>query len=307
MNREFTTEEERSKLSIQFSVAADITLKAGHWIKPRKLLDYELVYFPRGSNTEYISQSAGSYVLKEPCILITRPQELHEYRFDSVHPTRHLFVHFDGLPPFEECFPRLADAAQNPVVYLPEHSLIPQLMQQILFYFHKRPSRWRSLTKAMFLSVLEEAEALAGDQYILNNPPMPRQIVAALEHLEVHLSENIEVGTLAQVSGWSHEHFTRSFQQIVGYSPKEWMNKRKMERAGQLLLQSTDSIKMIAHELGFNDEYYFYRLFRRWMGMPASQYRNRYSDPRLQIMIPADEWSHFYPANHVFVLSSERR
>ena len=68
------------------------------------------------------------------------------------------------------------------------------------------------------------------------------------------------------------------------------------------VIDSTDSVKEIAREVGFADEYYFYRLFRRWMGMTSAQYRKRYGDPRLRELAPADDWSRFYPTNHSFVL-----
>jgi len=294
-----------SSLYIRFHHAGDVTVKAGNLLGPRRIRDYELVYFPRGGGTVYISERDGECRLDQSCVLITRPNEWHEYRFDPDSPTRHLYVHFDLVNADAlKRYPLLGGGADCSVVFLREYSLIPQFMKQMAYYFYWKPSRWRQMSELLMLSVFEEMESAGGPNPPppLQNPSVPAPVIAALRFIEDNIGNPIDVRTLAAVSGWSHEHFARTFQRHVGYSPKEWINKRKIERAAQLLLQRTDSVKEIAREVGFADEYYFYRLFRRWMGMTSAQYRMRYGDPRLRELAPADDWSRFYPTNHSFVL-----
>src|SRR3569832_659823 len=74
-------------------IARDMLMKAGTGLKPRRIRDYELLYFPNGTGSVYMVEGR-TYSLNEPCFIITRPGEWHEYRYDSAQQSRHLFVHF---------------------------------------------------------------------------------------------------------------------------------------------------------------------------------------------------------------------
>ncbi len=289
---------------IRFHHAGDISIKAEHQLGPRQINDYELVFFPTPSETLYQSEFTGESQINEPSVLITRPNEIHTYLFDKVNSTRHLFIHFDLH--HEELIERysiLDSSCIRSVFRLNEESLIPVLMKQLLYSFHTQTPRWRSLAEMLFLSVLEEMESMVGEDHPvtqLNSIPLP--IHAAMQYIDKNLENRFDIAELAHFSGWTHEHFTRTFQQYVGHPPRDWINKRRIERAAQLLLQSTDSAKQIAILMGFKDEYYFHRLFRKWMGMTSLEYRKRYGDPRLRELAPIEDLSRFYPSNHAFIL-----
>ncbi|MEF3303415.1 AraC family transcriptional regulator [Paenibacillus sp. GYB003] len=292
--------------AIRFHHAGDVTVKAGRRIAPRRLHDYELVYFPVGTQSGY-TVSGSEHVLDRPCVLFTRPNELHEYRFDPDRPCRHMFVHFDigrqsGLMDY-----RLLEEQTCCVFPLEDRSLVPQLMKQLLYLFHKRPPRWISLAEKLLLYMLEELESAlepAGADF--DEQTLPPQISDALHYIEAHAKEPIEVERLARNAGWSREHFTRTFQHHVGHPPKQWIMRRKIELAAQLLLQRPDSVKQIARGVGFADEYYFHRLFRKTMGMTATEYRRKYGDARMRELAPPDDWGRFYPLNHFFILEKRK-
>lgn len=292
---------------LRFHHAGDVTVKPGHRLGPRRIRDHELVYFPVATRTLYTTGDVP-HALDRPFALVTRPGETHDYRFDPLLSTRHLYIHFDlATENVRRRYPKLLLDGAGPVA-LPDESLVPQLMKQLLYSFHRRPPRWQPMAEMLLLSVLEELESLLQpDSDGGNRKAMPVQIANALHYIEMHANETIEVERLASMVGWSHEHFTRTFQRHVGHSPKEWITKRKIGHAAQLLLQRADSVKQIARDAGFADEYYFHRLFRRTMGMTATEYRRKYGDPRLREMAPPDDWGRFYPLNHVFVLNAAAR
>ena len=291
---------------IQFNSAGDVTVKAGHRLDSRIIPDYEIVYFPKGSRSVYTTQGCD-YSLHEACVVMTRPGEAHEYRFDPDEPTRHLFIHFNlvseaVLPRYPRLF-----GGEYEVMSLSDSAIVSIAMKQMMFQFYERRCRWRQMSEMLLLSVFEELESRLTnlEESARKDRIIPDQVVNALQYIEDHVREPIEVESLAQRACWSHEHFTRMFHRHVGLSPKEWMTKRKIEIAAQLLLQSSDSVKQIARCLGFADEYYFYRLFRKTNGMTAAEYRRRYSDPRMRVLESPEDGAHFYPLNHYFWMPSE--
>lgn len=96
-----------------------------------------------------------------------------------------------------------------------------------------------------------------------------------LEHIHAHISDSIEVEQLASVACVTKPYFIKLFKREFGFSPVQYINKKKVERA-QLLLFTTDkAVKEVAYTLGFSDENYFIRLFRKHTDTTPQEYRRR--------------------------------
>lgn len=80
------------------------------------------------------------------------------------------------------------------------------------------------------------------------------------------------------------EAFRKRFKKMAGFSPKQYFLLLKINRAKELLLRQNERIKDIAGNLGFDDPYYFSRLFRRKAGVSPKEYRRRhFVKPRKEI------------------------
>jgi AraC-like DNA-binding protein len=291
---------------LRIHTAGDFTVKGGHRIDQRVIGDYEIVCFPAGSGTLY-SIAGTDFPLNQPSAIVTRPGEPHAYRFDREHPTRHMFAHFQ----FESDviaarYPLLTSGPAAPVIELSVASLVPQMMKQLFIHLYKQPPRWRMQAEALLLVALEELESALGSVGSnAEEEEFPAQLAQALHMMETQLQEPVPIEQVARSVGWSHEHFTRVFHRHLGQSPKEWLTRRRVELGAQHLLMCTDTVKQIARSIGFPDEYYFHRLFRRHMGMTAVEYRRRYGDPRLLELVPADDGARLYPVNHYYTFHDQ--
>jgi len=70
-------------------------------------------------------------------------------------------------------------------------------------------------------------------------------------------------------------HFLRTFRQVVGVTPHQFILRTRLNRAAVRLRRSSESVSTIAFEAGFNDLSTFNRRFRRVMGASPSAYRAR--------------------------------
>lgn len=91
--------------------------------------------------------------------------------------------------------------------------------------------------------------------------------------VEAHLARRIRVGELAQRSGLSVFYFTRAFRQSTGMTPHAYVQRRRVERARELLSQSTRSLGDIALEVGFSSQSHFTTVFRRLTGLTPALLR----------------------------------
>jgi AraC-like DNA-binding protein len=82
-----------------------------------------------------------------------------------------------------------------------------------------------------------------------------------------------DVPKLAANCGMSESTFRRGCKLLTGTSPLAYLRQIRMERARQLLASGELRIRDVARECGFNDEFYFSRVFRQEMGCSPSVYR----------------------------------
>lgn len=122
------------------------------------------------------------------------------------------------------------------------------------------------------------AEEAARDGILEDSPPSIAGQVK--DYIRAHFMQKI---TLADI-GW-HLHcstvtVTEHFKKEYGISVMDYVLKKRMERAEQLLLETDRSVKEIAFSCGFADVEYFSRCFKRAHGTPPGAWRRKNgSDP----------------------------
>ncbi|KKI90852.1 hypothetical protein WQ54_18150 [Bacillus sp. SA1-12] len=285
-------------------MAGEFIIKPGWMLGPRSLTEYEIVYFPNGSNTKYEVHD-HTYLLKKPGFIITRPFEEHMYIFDPIQPTRHLFIHFNfdiskSNSPINDLFLK-----ENSYLTVEEVSLVPPMLKHILYLANTRAFQWYERCNYLLLSALVELNSTTVENKTESNfYNKPRQIIKALDFIDKNLTKNLTVAEIAHCTGWSHEHFTRIFTEHIGLPPQKAIMYRRIERSCQLLLQEQWSIKRIAFAVGFKDEHYFSRSFLKVKGMTATQYRNKYADSRLHHLATTEEYSSPYPLNKYILFNN---
>lgn len=102
-----------------------------------------------------------------------------------------------------------------------------------------------------------------------------KEIAEAQHYIMNHLSEKISMDEMARRLHLNATHFSRIFKKETGETFVEFVNKKKMEKAKELLDRSSQSIDQIAQELAYDNTSYFNKLFRAYSGMSANEYRKR--------------------------------
>lgn len=80
---------------------------------------------------------------------------------------------------------------------------------------------------------------------------------------------------VAQAIGLSENYLSQIFRQELGITPWEYLNRYRIKIAKELLLQTEESVSMIATRIGFEDPSYFGRVFRKVTGLSPSEYREQ--------------------------------
>lgn len=102
-----------------------------------------------------------------------------------------------------------------------------------------------------------------------------RRITAAVRHIEVNAERKLGIAALARVAAMSPYHFLRTFRQVTGVTPHQFILRTRPYRAAVRLRASDEQIATIAFDCGFNDLSTFNSRFRRTIGVTPGDYRGR--------------------------------
>jgi AraC family transcriptional regulator len=101
----------------------------------------------------------------------------------------------------------------------------------------------------------------------------PWQLRRVLEYLDAHISQRVELATLATLVGLSQSHFSHAFRVSTGVAPYRWQLEARIRRAQRLLLDTRAPLEQVAEATGFADAVHFGRTFRRLTGTPPAAWR----------------------------------
>jgi transcriptional regulator GlxA family with amidase domain len=91
-----------------------------------------------------------------------------------------------------------------------------------------------------------------------------------------NLGSDLRVETLAERAAMSPRNFARFFRREVGLTPAAYVEELRVERARQLLEESSDPIELISTRCGFGTPETMRRAFGRRVGVAPADYRSRF-------------------------------
>lgn len=100
-------------------------------------------------------------------------------------------------------------------------------------------------------------------------------IEKTIRYMQDHINSVICLDDLSGYAKLSTSHYSATFRAKTGYSPIEYFNQLKVQKACQYISFTSMSIKSIALSLGIEDQYYFSRLFTKLMGSSPNDYRKK--------------------------------
>ena len=101
----------------------------------------------------------------------------------------------------------------------------------------------------------------------------PYLMTRVTEFIAARLADEISLDDMASIAGLSTFHFCRVFKQSTGIPPHRYQIALRIERAKDLLANSTLSIAAISAAVGYDDQGQLARLFRKEVGISPSHYR----------------------------------
>lgn len=126
--------------------------------------------------------------------------------------------------------------------------------------------------------VLSEAETIVAlNRALFGTDALPQHTSAlvkrALAYLHQNFARPLSRWEIAEAVGVSEDYLSRVFSRELGLSPWDYLNRYRINRAKELLRRTDASIRSVAYQVGFRDQAYFSRVFRKQTGSSPNAFR----------------------------------
>jgi len=105
-------------------------------------------------------------------------------------------------------------------------------------------------------------------------------ILKSMNYIESHLEQLKTVTQVAEFINMNPQYFRRTFKKESGISCESFIQKTRMNRARDMLLDPGLSIKEISYQLGFNSPNYFSQVLKQYWGQSASAMRRKIKEDK---------------------------
>lgn len=102
------------------------------------------------------------------------------------------------------------------------------------------------------------------------------KIELTIVYMREHLNQALPVAKLACLASMSSSHYTALFKRHTGCTPIDYFIRLRMRHACDLLLATSMNVKEVAAALGYEDPFYFSRVFKAVNHVAPSDYRSLY-------------------------------
>ena len=213
-----------------------------------------------------------TWQVEAPCVITQWPGETLEYGPTEPDGTwDELYIVYDAeiMPALQRC--RLVDLDRPiwPIADLP--AVNEQIKELALLANSKTPER-------VVDRVDRVCERLVLETWLapFNLEEGDRAIQAMLAAVLRDLKKPVYLEQMAEKNGMSISTFRRRWAAMNDVSPARYVQQLRIRKACQLLVETTLTVREIASEVGFEDEFYFSRRFSQETQMAPRQYRKAY-------------------------------
>jgi AraC-like DNA-binding protein len=231
--------------------------------------EYILIYCTEGEG--WLTFNKKKITIKPHHFFIIPKNVRHSYGANDKNPWSIYWMHFDG-----ECVPELFERlSNNDSIYdsIPYNSDIIKLFDQIFNIFNSGflefKMEYANILSQRFISSfiyreINKTSSSVNSENLINS---------IKDYLNENLHKSLKTEDLAKKFNYSSSYIFSVFKKSTGYSLHHFFNLKKTQKACEYMNYTKKSIKEISFKLGFQDQFYFSRVFKKYMGVSPKEYR----------------------------------
>ena len=225
--------------------------------------DYYIMYVINGCMD--IKFGEHKQKIHEGNLLIMSPGTHYSYSAEKKDKINYLWLHFTGNQAEQKL--RNFDIPVNKILSCGYIGGIEECWTRMCNEFIINDEYFEQMSNSIFTEILTIFSRR------LNKHNEKKRLLKSSSYIHSNYHKKLTIDFLASLEGLSESHYRAVFTRTFGESPVEYINSRRIEYAIYMLENTDKTLSEIAEFVGFNDVYYFGRLFKRKMGVSPGQYR----------------------------------
>ncbi|WP_300380573.1 AraC family transcriptional regulator [Clostridium sp.] len=240
----------------------------------------ELSFITSGS-VDYLIENE-KYTLKKGQVLISNPGIYHKELFDSNTNCRELHIGLTNLDLFSTTKKNYIDVGNKNILTLSRYkdNILKnclEIVEEQRNYNQTSPFMLKSLVMKLLVllhrELNEEVPNIDCHEFSFKSREKKALVEGITNYLILNYIEDISLYTLSKNMYLSPVYISKIFKEIMGDSPINYLIQIRLSKAKDLLKDSNLSIKTIAKMVGYNDPYYFSKLYKKYYGVSPNKER----------------------------------
>ena len=239
--------------------------------RPQGCVDNILFYCVQGKG--YYTLDGHTFTLNpNQYVIVPATDKPLVYWSDTEDPWSIYWVHFtsDALQAFNRAYHIVPE--QGPQ-YIPHNEKGIRIWEEMYENLSRGYSPENLMNTNLCLYHLIATFVFSQQQNQNSSSPEKAIIRETIDYMKNNLDKTIRIEDFADLNKYSVSHFSKLFRLTTGMSPIEYFIHLKMQKACRLLYTEDSRVKQIAALLGYDDPYYFSRLFKKYMNTSPETYR----------------------------------
>ena len=248
--------------------------QARHHYRERRKGIEEYIFLCCTAGEGTVQMKGKEFVLRQNEAICIPHFTGHRYYASAQNPWSILWVHFKGedtaLFPLEDC----------QVIHFESQSAVERIMHLFELLFQVLDGNY---TEGNFVYISQALMLILSETYYRekrnDTEKQNKQVTKVIRYLYKNLDTNLSLEDLTTEFNLSKTYLNGIFQKYTQHAPMDFYLHLKMNHACKLLRLTDLYVYEVAQKLGYQDPYYFSRIFKKMIGCSPRDYRHRDGSP----------------------------
>ncbi|MGQ1947857.1 helix-turn-helix domain-containing protein [Geofilum sp. OHC36d9] len=240
--------------------------------RPEGCPQYILMYCTSGSG--WITVDRKKITVKANQYFIIPANKPHSYGSNKQNPWSIYWVHYTGsqAPFFSNNISSAQSITPSSIDRIDDRlQLFEEIMNNLEMGYsldnvsYTNICLWHFLGSFRFLSQFRQMRKIKDKD----------MIASSIHYMRENLQSKLTLQQLAKQAGLSTSHYSFEFKKKTRHSPMDYLIQLKIQYACQLLDHTSMRLKEIALRIGYDDPFYFSRIFKKQMGVSPKTYKTK--------------------------------
>ncbi len=238
--------------------------------RPLGCSQYILLYCVEGEGWVEVDGKRQKILANQ--LFIIEPKKISSYGANSKKPWTNYWIHYtgDNAAIYSPAINQIIDIQPCANSRKEERLLLfEEMLQNASDYFNFERVVYANICLKQFLTSIKYLNVYRA----INREPESDLLKNVISFMKNNLHKNIRISEIAERFSCSNSNIYKIFKTNLDSSPLDFFIHLKMERARKYLMQTNLKVKEIGLKLGYEDPYYFSRVFAKHVGLSPGHFR----------------------------------